>query len=563
MSTELSLDGIAGSADGVKPVWEPTAPWKEWNINELFTGTIGKARYVPKVNDYAIEPLTGYKRRVVSIDPTTMIPTFTPVETIDQGEFSDFDKLLGVGPGVGAETFRVYINKKVMPHTLSVDGRALVPNADAAVARLYRGSQLLGTSKVISAYYDQSGSLLGQDIPLKLAAINNVTNHTIKTVPTCHTTEDLPDGEIVTLVAFSAEGHLVYQRQLMAVNSEIVRGTDVGTKHVKDISVRSAWVSKADQKLIQYPINIPQAGLDLVGVVHYSDGSEKEYPIDDVRFTMFGWQGHVATIVGQPFSVVIKYNLADNEIAYGKTVGGQRFMSQKYKVVTKKAEGAYSVKLFGYPVWIDSQRGYRLEWFLYNLDRNVMYNVTPYVKYNSNSRVLDPAAYGVHQQLSVAVELSDVNGTYTKHRHTQVIDLVLAAPGTTRETNWTIGFDPGQDPRFGEGNFAATTFVNQNLMRVRLAAGAKTKEEWLERMYRRTRPLADAPDRESEAPTPDFFSIIVGSTDIEFPIEMWNAELTINQTVADTSTLFVKFTKRTANGDMHLAIAGVPVYQQN
>lgn len=562
MSTELSLDGIAGSEDGIKPVWNPDSLWKTWKIDEIFTGQRGKNRYVPNVDDHVIEPVTGYTRRVVSIDKTTMVPTYAPVISVDQGEFTDYDKLLGVGPGVGAETFRAYLDKSVMPHTLAVDGRATVPNADATIARIYRGSKVLGTSKVISAYYDQSGTLLGQDIPLKLAAINDVTNHTIKTVPTCHTTEDMPDGEIVTLMAFAPEGHVVYQRQLMVENTGFIRGTELGTKHVTSISVKSSFLSKSDPKLIQFPINLPTNGMDLVGMVHYSDGSTKEMPVDNTRFSAYGWEGYVATIVGQPMSMVLRYNLAEDEIAYGETLGSERFVSATYKVVTQKAEGAYSVKLFGYPVFLNETDGYRMEWFLYNLDRNVMYNVTPFVKPSGSGQIFNPLGYGVHQKVSVAVDLSDVNGIYKKYRHVQIVDIVLIAPGTMHSTNWTIGFDPGQDPRYGEDIFAATTFVNSNLMRVRVDTGAPTKEEWIERLYKRTRPLID-PHNEIKPIEPDFFAIVTGSSSVEYPVSMWDAELTINQVVPNGATMFVKFYKRTADGDMQLAIAGLPVRQQN
>jgi hypothetical protein len=184
------------------------------------------------------------------------------------------------------------------------------------------------------------------------------------------------------------------------------------------------------------------------------------------------------------------------------------------------------------------------------------------VKPSGAGPAFNPTLYGVHQQISVAIDLKDVNGIYKSYKHIQLIDFVLIAPGTVQSTNWTIGFEPAQDPMFGTGNYALTTFINQNLMKVNLTSDAKNRDEWLDRMYRRTKPLVD-PSRESQAPDPDFFSIIVGSTEVQFPISQWNADLTNNQVLTNASTAFVKFFKRTADGDLQLAIAGLPVYQTN
>jgi hypothetical protein len=561
MPDQLSVAGITGK-DGVAPVYQPNARWTTWSIKEIYTGQQGANRYVPNVDDYVIDPDTNIMRVVLSIDPTTLVPTLGLVKHIDSGEFTEDDKLLGAGPGLPSYTFRVYIDKSVMPHTLAVDERLKIVGSGATKARIYKGSVVLGTEKVISAFYDQSGVLLGQDIPLVLAAINQVDNKTIKTVPVCYTTEDLPDGEVVTLIAFSDDGHVVSKRELMVENTGFIRSTALGTKYVRSISVESPFLSKSDPNLIQYPINVPLAGLNLMGVVEYSDGSKLKQPVDGTKFSMFGWEGYISTIVGQKFPLVLRYNLSPDEIAYGGTVDEGKFLTKPMKATTLKAEGAYSVKLFGYPVWIDAINGYRMEWFLYNLERNIVYPVTPFVKMTDASHVFDPTAYGVHQHLVVSINLNDVNGSYKSYTHVQTIDVVLAAQGSARSTNWTVAFDPGQVPVFGENNHADTTFVNANYMKARIDLGCATKDAWLERLYLRTRPLVDR-DHELVPPMPDFFSITAGGHDVVFPVSQWNSDLVLDAALPNNSTMFVKFFKRTADGDMQLAVAGLPVYQQN
>lgn len=552
---------ITGSDGGV-PIYQPDDRWTTWRLAEIYTGTVGKGRYVPKVNDYVVDTDTDERYIVTDLDLTTLVPTLKKVQPVPSDSLSDIDVLLGVGPGTDSDTYRVYLDTSVMPHTLAVDARLKVHGSMATKAKIFMGSELLGTQKVISAFYDQTGTLLGQEIPLELVAMPQGVNYTLKCVPVCYTTEEIPDGEVVSVVFYSDAGHVVSKRQLLVENTAFIRSSDASVKYVSDISLESPFMSSADPTLLQYPLNVPLAGLNLMGRVHYSDGSSMLMPVDGTKFAVFGLENFVATIVGQKIPLVLRYNLSEGEIAYGLSVGSERFISEVYRATTLKADGAYSVKLFGYPVWIDSINGYRLEWFLYNLDRQAMYRVTPYVQINANTRAFDPIAYGVNQKLSVSLNLKDVDSTFSSYIHTQTIEIVLMNQGSERTTNWTIAFESGQNPVYGKNNFAATTFVNQNLMTVNLAMGETTLDGWLNRLYYLTKPLID-PDRELTAPAPDYFAILIGTTVLEFTIAQWNAVLSINQVVANSDTMFIKFFKRTVDNDIQLAIAGVPVYQQN
>lgn len=559
MTIEISTDGITGS-DGQTPIYDPDGLWKTWSINEIYFGLQGEKRYVPKADDHVIDPSTNVLRQVVSIDPTTLIPTLKPVTLGTEGEFGDTDVLLGVGPGTQSDTYRVYINQSVIPHQLAVDARLKVAGSMVASCKIFRGSLLTGTAEVVSAFYDQSGNLLGQSIPLELVA--STGNVSIRTVPVCYTSFDLPDGEIVTAVFYSDTGHVVSKRQLLVENTGFIRSTDVGVKYITGISLESPFLSSSDPLLIQYPLNVPLNGLSLIGIVTYSDGTTLRMPVDGTKFEIFGFVNFVSTIIGQKFNLVLKYSLSSDELVYGATISNDKFITQTYKAVTTQAEGAFTVKIFGYPVWIDAVNGYRMQWYMYNLDRDVVYNITPYVQFNDATRIFDPTAYGIIQNLSVSVNLKDVNGAFTSYIHTQSISITLVAPGTTRTTNWTIGFDPGQNPQYGVNNAAKTTFVNSNLMKVKVDCEASTLNDWLQRLYFRTKPLSD-PAREIAPPTPDFFKFVLGNTEVEFPVSQWNQEQIINTVLPNSSTLFIKFFKRTADSDLELAVCGIPVYQQN
>jgi len=560
MSDPISLSGVAGTQDGLAPIYEPDGRWTMWSINQLWRGTVGHNHYVPNVDDYVIDPATNQKWRVASVDPTTLIPTLVSVKDVDTGEFTDIDILLGVGPGTQSDTYRIYIDKSVMPYTLAVDARLKVNGSMATTCKIFKGSELNGNSHVISAMYDQSGNLLGQAIPLELVAMPNGQNYAVKSVPVCYTTENVVDNDILTAVFYSATGGVVSKRQLIAENTAFIRSSDSSVKYVTEIRLETPFLSEADPTLIQYPINVPLNGMNLMGVVEYSDGSILRMPVDGTKFQIFGFEHFVATIVGQKMPLVLKYNLSSDEIAYGVSVAADRFMAKNYKAITKKAEGAYTTKLFGYPVWIDPINGYRMEWYLYNLERETVYRATPYVTFNENTRPFDPLAYGVSQRVSVSVNLKSVNATYKNYIHVQTMDIVLAQRGDeeTGLTRWTIGFDPGQNPPYGRENFADVVMVNQNFWRLRLASGAPDQDTWFTKLYFNTKPLVD-PTRESLPPTPTHFKVVRGTNEIEFPISQWNQDLVLSQPFTNNETVFVKFFKRTPENDIQLAVAGLPV----
>lgn len=557
--------------DGKVPVANPNGLFHIWALHEIYMGTIGANKYIPNVGDRVIDLSTNDSYSVDTVDPTTFISTLTLIKVIPEGNFTTNDLLLGVGPGTQSDTYRVYIDKSVLPYTLCVDVRLKVAGSAANSCIIFRGSELNGTAVAISAIYDQSGNMLGQNIPLELVAMNNGTNIAIKTVQVCHTTVDLPDGEVVTAVFYSANGNIVSKRQLLVENTAFIRTTDASVKYITGITLESPFLSQSDSKLIQYPINVPLTGLMLTGVVTYSDGSQIRMPVDGTKFSIYGFSGYVATIVGQKFNLVLKYTLSPGEVVYGSQntgtqVGGQ-FITNTYKATTLNADGAYSVKLYAYPVWVNENIGYRLEWYLYTLDRNLVFNVTPYVGYNSNSPAFNPIGYGINQLLSVYIDMQDISATFTNYRNIQTINVTLVAPAITRSTNWTIGFTPTQNPQFGLNNFAASVMVQNAIgsvppqtWQVNIASGSVTLSDWLNKMYFATMPLTD-PISEIIPPTPNMFSLIINNHDVEFPISAWNTTLTVPGAVPNNSTLLIKFFKRTNDSDLQLSIAALPVYQ--
>jgi hypothetical protein len=425
--------------------------------------------------------------------------------------------------------------------------------------KIFQGSDVSTSGKVISRVYDTSGNIVSENIPLELVANEKLNNAAIKAIGSAHTTVDLRDGELVTAVIYDDNGHVVSKRQLLVENTAFIRPTDANARYIVGISMRSPFISSADPKTIRYPLNVPLEGLNLTGVVHFSNGDTAEYPVDGTRFKLMGFDEYVATQVGQTLYPVLKYALGQNEFNYVGMVGGDGHIAEYYTAVTLKADGTYGVKLYPSLVWVDPIVGYRLKWWLYNLNRDIVYDVTSYVRINASYSAYDPVAYGVLQRLSVSINLRDVNPTYRSYVHTQTVSIVIERQGTERTTNWTLGYTPDQSPRYGVDVFMATQKLAANNFKLRVDCKQTTQAAWLAKLYYSTKPLFD-PSKELGPLEPTHFAIVIGATRTEYALSDWNATLTWVQNVPDYSTAHIQFIRKSGGVDLNLAVAGLPVY---
>lgn len=560
----LSTAGITG-IDGVVPVHDPYARWQSWNIEEIYmVNGPGAKRYVPKINDYVEDTVAFVTYIVTAIDPVTLMSTLTPINrNVNNGVINTEDTIIGVGPGTQSDTYRVYLDTSVTPHILAVDARLKVGGSMANYVKIFKGSNLTSSGKVVSFLYDPAGTFLTQNIPLELAAIDSHTNHAIKVVSVCYTNEQMADGEIVTVVVYSSDGHVVSRRQLLVENTSFIRSVNSAQKYISHISLRSPFLSTSDQNTLNYPINVPLQAFNMIGVIHYSDNTIDELPVDGSKFKIMGLERFVATVVGQEIQLGLSYALSPGEICYGAVSGDGKFVTEPYRMIVTNQIGSYTVKLFCYPVWVDNNSGYMLKWFMYNLDRDTSFDVTPFVSMNAGTPAFRPTAYGETQKLSARINIRDVSAIFNSYIHIQSVDVVLRSPATARDvdqSNWSIGFEPGQDPQYGLNLKGRLEIISGTLSKITLLSGISTQNEWLEKLYFATKPLYDR-RRETRPPEPNFFAVNVNGTRYEFPITAWNNPLSVGGGLEIDDTLFIEFFKRDSGTDMLLGMSAIQLIE--
>jgi hypothetical protein len=563
MPNPVTVGGVVGT-DNVSPQYTPGGLHREWAMSEIYLGQAATNKHVPLIGDTVVD-ITGAQitRYIVKdINLANLVPVLVQ-EEIDplSGTFTDADILVGAGVGQFADTYRLYVDKSVTPYKIQVDERCRIGTVSAVGVMIFRGADLSNQGQVISQVYDSGGNLIGQTLALQLLSTTaGVTNTALKNVAGGYTTVDLKNNELVTAVVYDMNGLVLSKRQLLVEETAYIASNILGLKYITGITLESPFMSSVDDHLIEYPFNLPTSGLDLRGVVHYSNGDTLKLPVDGGKFTIFGFDGYAATQAGQRLDgLVLRYSLDSNEATFVAGGANGSVITEPYRAITVGADGTYGIKLYPYPVWVDFVNGYRLKWFMYNLARNAWYDATNYVSINTQYSVFDPIAYGIVQRLSVSVNINAVNALYRSYVHTQVVDIVLARQGTERVTPWLIGFTPDQNPRYGVDTQASAKFISTNRYEVKVGSKATTMQQWLDKLYYAVKPLY-APNTEVGPLAPTHFEVNINGTLTAFTIDQWNAALTLNGNFVNGMTIYIHWTRRIGSTVLYLGVSGMPLW---
>ncbi|MND14790.1 hypothetical protein D3C80_49830 [compost metagenome] len=552
----------------IVPITDPNRGHRRWRKDEIYTGPTGTGRYVPNVNDEVWDWVTGLWQ-VIAVNLLTGLSQLKQYEPPKTGsEVSDEDVLLGVGHEHQNESYRVYLDTSVTPHVLAIDSRLRVYGTTVASVKIFWGTDISDESKVISAMYDHGGTLLGENIPLELVQIPNnpdssvpsAINYAVKSPMVGYTLQKLPDNEVVTAVLYDDVGNVTSISKLLVMNTAFIRTTDASKRYITSIHLESPFLSEGDDSLLKFAINMPIDALNARGVVTYSDGSRKIMPVDGTKFNLYGLQNFIATIVGQKVELALSYKLSAEEYVYGASVNVTKHMSVPYWATTTRMDGAYSVKLFCFPEWIDATMGYKLRWFLFNLNRSDFLEVTDKVTFALNSNPFDPTSYGPIQRINVGINMSDIDSNYTNWRHAQTIGVALLAPGNTDTNGWNIEYFPGQTELYGKGLRARAKFINVNNWLLKIDSGYLLKELWIKDVFYNAQPLVNT-QSETQAPEPNYFMLMINDKEFAYPIDRWNTELQVPEVPKDGKPVFIRFVKRLQEGDLQLGMGGMVTLQ--
>jgi len=547
MSDPIGIVGI----DGYTPIYQPDARWTIWSIHDIYMGSIGKNKYIPKVNDYVLEPETGSVYIVIKLDEVTFVPELAPVRLNTQENIDIFISST-------LDNYRIYYDKSVTPYTLAVDALLKIYSSTAKFARIYKGT-FLNDENIISRIYDNSGNFLGHDIRLEVVAYNSHDNYAIKSVPSCNTNANLKTGDICTVVVFDDNSKVITKVTCIVEETTYVAPAFAEQKYVINIALKTPFLNPSNDNQIDYPVNLPLYSFHPIAAVYYNDGSSIEYAVDGDKFRLYGLDQFISTIIGHRVPLVLSYRLDPDEAAITGLSVENNFVTRPYTLVVSNPNTTYNVKLFVYPEWIDTLNGYRLKAYLMNLDRNVLFDVTGNFYLSSNSPSFNPVNYGVVQRLILNIDLSKVSSIYGQFIHTQTVDIVLRGPANDSSIKniWEVGTEVPSSVKYYGTNLRAIKNLSRPRV-IKIDHGMNSVAEFLENVYKPTLPLYN-PITEVGPLTPTHIKVRYMGEEIVKRIEEFNTEFEFSQEVTLYKNVDIIFMKEYINQYLYLSIANMTV----
>ena len=551
------LHGVISGTDGVVPLFEPNAPWKMWALPEVYLGEDGLRKYVPKPLDYVVDPPTFTVYIVRSLDPVSFIPVLERIRPADLSfTLGQDDILFGAGVGEQSQQMRVYLNKSTTPYSLQVDQFLRIGGTQTAYAKIFRGSTLTNQGEVVSRIHDASGALISENVPLELVTLDSHTNYALKSVAECKCITDMIDNELLTIVFYSSSGIPVSKNQLLVEVTDYIKPLNEGNKYITHIDLESPFMSEGNNNQIDFPLNVTKNSANFEGVVYYSDGSTKRYPVNGTRFTLLGFDQLLSTVEGQTIDLGLRYMLQPGEGSYAPNTVQGKYIMKAYSLSVLNPNNSYSVKLLHYPRWNEITQGYDLQWWLVSLDRTYVLDVTGLVHIDPTKGAWDPFLFGTRQRKQVSLNLKTVSAAFTPFVHTQLIDVCLFGKPEAQGTAWTVCNEAGiNHVDYGTDLCALKTGAST----VSLQNGKQTPAEWLDSVYKSTYPLRN-PTTEVAAPLPSHFAIRYGSVRKVFELLEWNDELDLGVPVEVYKNITIEFIKRTGTNDIFLSVAELIIY---
>lgn len=560
VAANVSIVGI----DGEPPILDDTQVWREWALHDIYLGKEGRRKYVPKVNDFVrdINTLTRYK--VISVDQTTLIPELEEVssKTASDEMTRDEGRFFAGGTLATPCARQIFYDDSVVRPTLTVPAQFHIQGSMPHHAIAFKGTVAGAGGLPISVRYDSSFNVVGNEIPLEPIQQRDANNHTQWFLPPFYSAHKLEEGEMILILIYDDKGGLLSRTNFIVEKSALLRDVSDADKFVSAISLESAYIDAKDESNLLIPEQVLKNSINLMGKVHYTDGTTVTYPVDGNKFDLLYLDRASESTVGVRGVLVLKYYLGPNEKSVNVINNNNRyFITRSFNYTITERDGAYSVKLYPIPRWVNDTVGYQLDWYLFTLDRNQWLDVTNdvYITSNSPTRSLNGKLYGPNQQLNVAIDLGVLNNTFREHIHPQQVDIrLLRNAGDNTADRWLIGFEAYQNPPYGENLICNVRIMSGINYHYNFANNCSDIDEWFRKVYYSTLPQYRT-NRENQAPKPNMFKLLVEGQEHEFPISMWNQDLSVPTRCTNTSTVSLVFFTRYNNNDVFYSMAPFPV----
>jgi len=497
------------------------------NMDELYQGVDpaeGETLHIPAIGDLVVDFNRGFFK-VDAVDPITKIPTLSPWKPETLGDSGNSDDInAGLTRNFTSGANRAFVNYNVSPPTINIDRRVLIMDAAATTVKIFKGTDTSSaTGTVISRVYDNNQNFISENVELERVFPEN---DVIKYVPETHIDTGLNQGEIVTVVAYSANSGVVHEEHFTTRLTDAIGTPDLNNKYLVGISLVSDLVSAEDPEMILNDLNVPFNTTLMQCRLHYNDGSHVDIGIDGMKAKLMGIDNFNESTLGPANDILLVYYPSADEPAINVVDGENPVLTKSYKLSNQRGEATFGFKLYVIPKYQDISLGYTLEYrltnFDYDIDVDVTANVTTTLR--SDGSAWSPTNYGNRQELLAVLRLEDVMpGIYDGWIHTQNFNITLDVPTDGAGNSWVIDYAADNSRLLGYDVDIEASNINS---RVLIQNGHVNQADWLDKLYYEAVPLFDQ-DLISAPPRPTHFRFTYGEPAISkvFGIDEWDKYL--------------------------------------
>lgn len=542
----------------------PIAWWAMIHMKELYKGPyeinppddINMERRIPRVGWWVCDEAGFYRVNQVHQDNTSVLGRIYP------GQGEDYANII-TGPAVHQYTtpYRLMVDPTTTPVRFRVDDAMLFRGSEPLYYKVFKGSDTTIEGQVVSTAVDGSGRPTDANLMLELVQGSNSANNLVKVARGGHLLELLADQEMCTVMAYRADGLQVDYRPAVVCYTTNMAPLDQAKRIIIDIRLETPFLNKDNPLVIDVPVNMLIDSTVIMGVATYNDGTIARLPINGDKFTLSGYENFISTSAGAMYDVGLSYALSDDEEAWD-ALGNipQRSITENYKMRAVNPDGNYTAKLFVVPTWNSTLGRYDLRWYLYNMERKYVYDVTGKVEFTPGFS-FSGTLYSTKQSLRVAINMGDVDSYFINYRFVANLKITLVNPGSasSQATYYTVEYDDQYTYGANVRIDATVNTITVNTFNLNLANGCTTVEEWLNKCYYPTEPLFYT-SAENLPPNPTEFTLrnvantwqrVISIDDVLKPV------LGVNLAVKQGDTFILEFAARTDTDLLQLSLGSM------
>lgn len=536
--------------------------FRHYSLEELFMGP-GTGATVPNVGDQVTDRKVGiYFVSSIDPDPQNPVPSLELVQRFNNSSSFNADSeslITAFSMYDPSAATVVFVDDTVNPITATIDERW------RSFVGASHGILFLGTDTsadkgvVISARYNDTGNFVSNSIPYETI---DERAPNVRRPKTFNLTRPVTGQTIVTLVDYNAAGDVVGKRPFLVELSSFIRPSNDSDIQLTGFRLNSVLIDPENTQRILNPINTPLDTSTFSVTLDYSDGSTVEnLPIDGSKIIMHGINNFNSSQLGLPVNINVSYYPSEDEPYISPNGGDRAHITNSYSLANVVDNTSFALKLFVIPEFVSTISGYKLRWYLLNLERDIFAEVTDMTTVmlsNFNNSAFNGKRYGEVQTLDASIVMDDIlPGLYPGHIHSQRINLVLEVPGTVTSSPWTIDYILTGSYILGNGEVASCSNTGNGI--VNITNGYTSFNEWLFELYNLSAPLYDSKIEDTE-PDPTHFIVSYEGVEKEVAIADWDENIVMPEgtpVMEPNKTLHITWLTKTVDGDLYHATTGL------